>query len=200
MKTTRPKIDVWSLTASTGIVPMPTIVTVAVAVAGVSGVKKWNVSRSPTSSSARVATVSLTNTSSGRRRVGQAAGAHHGTFEREGVVGGGEQCPCDGWVDAVGDTTETGVDLLARDPRHGVERLLGLFERPAVGDGGIRRVRSDEDALVCRRRPARRGEAGETDAEPETEEEPGRRHAAPPSGQPPARDHRDGAHQPPLRP
>ena len=136
----------------------------------------------------------------GPRRVGQAAGAHHGTFEREGVVGGGEQPPCVGWVDAVEDSEEAGVDLLARDPRDGVERLLGLLERPAVGDGGIQRVRSDEDALVCRRRPARRSEAGETDAEPETEEQPGRRHTAPPSGQPPARDLRDGAHQPPLRP
>ena len=162
--------------------------------------KKWNVSRSRPRVRHALATVSLTNTSSGRRRVGQAAGAHHGTFEREGVVDGGEQRPGEGWVDALGDTTEAGVDLLAGDPVTASSDCSDSSSVPpwataASGASAATRMRSYADAVLraaarlARQTPNPRPRRSPAAARPRHRTVSRRR-----------RDDRDGAHQPRLRP
>ena len=113
--TTTPEVRVSSLTASTGSVPIPTMVTVVATVVSERsepGSNRRNVRRSPTSRSAPLATVSLTNASSGASGVGQPAVAQHRELERKVVAGRGEQPAGECGVDAVGDAEEAGVDAL----------------------------------------------------------------------------------------
>ena len=191
MNTTTPNLVVSSRTSSTGTVPMPVTVTVVVAVRSDSGVKRWNVRRSPTSRPVPSATVALTKTSSGASPSGKRPARKLRELEREAVVDRCQQAGRQCRVDAVGDAAEPGVGTLSDDPLDRVQRPHGLLEGPAVGDCGVGSVCGNEDPLVCRCRGPCCRQAGQAHAEAGAEEQPGHHQATPSSGQSPAGDDRD---------
>ena len=127
--------------------------------------------------------------------IGEPTSTQYGEVDREPRLSGSDQPSCQGRVDPDGYASKPGIHTLRGDLRNGAQRRLGLLQREAVRDGGVRGVGRGEDPVVCGRGRPGRGETCQAQSEAEPEQDPGRDQTTPPQDQPPTRDERDGCHR-----